>query len=218
MNKDLLRFNQDKVYTFCDFETYNLCLNFCQNRPWQAGLIKYKGNKILDSQDLYIKWDTDLKVGEEAARITGYNEKKFLSKAISPEEAFEQMSPWFDECDYIVGHNFLGFDLYLLKGYYEFMGESYNHLVEKIIDTNCLARGIKYDIPFRNEGGKLSNRELCLYQYKILNTRRRRVKSNLTALGKEFDIEHDYDKLHDAIVDLRLNIKVWNKLKMQINI
>ena len=71
-----------------------------------------EGNKILDSQDLYIKWDTDLRVGEEAARITGYNEKKFLSKAISPEEAFKQMSPWLDECDYIVGHNFLGFDLY----------------------------------------------------------------------------------------------------------
>ena len=218
MNKDLLRFDNDKEYVFCDFETYNLCLNFCQNRPWQAGLIKVKANKILESQDLYIKWNTKLKIGEEAAKITGYNEKKFLSKAISPKEAFEKMQPWFDDCDYIVGHNFLGFDLFLLKGYYEYMGKPYNHLVEKIIDTNCLARGIKYDLPFENKGGELKKRDLCLYQYKILNTKRRRVRSSLTALGKEFGIEHDYDKLHDAIVDLRLNIKVWNKLKLQINI
>jgi hypothetical protein len=40
----------------------------------------------------------------------------------------------------------------------------------------------------------------------------------LTALGKENGIEHDYEKLHDAINDLDLNLKVWNKLKWQIEV
>jgi len=44
------------------------------------------------------------------------------------------------------------------------------------------------------------------------------IKTNLTSLGKEYNIDHEYDKLHNAIVDLRLNLKVWNKLKYQIEI
>ena len=43
------------------------------------------------------------------------------------------------------------------------------------------------------------------------------VKTNLTALGKEYNIDHNYDKLHDALVDLELNLKVWNKLKWKLN-
>tara|TARA_Y100000401_G_scaffold89070_1_gene74576 strand:+ start:754 stop:1410 length:657 start_codon:yes stop_codon:yes gene_type:complete len=218
MDKDLLRFDKSSTFVLCDFETYNLCLNFTHNRPWQAGLIKVKNNKIVDSLDLYIKWKTKLKIGEEAAKITRYSEAKFQKRAISHKEAFDKMYPWFEECDYIIGHNFLGFDIYLLKGYYELMGKEYSHLVEKIIDTNCLSRGIKYEMPFRRKNGKASKEELLLYQYKIMNTKKKRVKSRLETLGKEFGIEHDYDTLHDALSDLQLNLKVWNKLKLQIDI
>ena len=34
------------------------------------------------------------------------------------------------------------------------------------------------------------------------------------SLGKEFRIDHDYENLHNALVDLKLNIKVWNELKV----
>ena len=44
------------------------------------------------------------------------------------------------------------------------------------------------------------------------------VRTNLTALGKEYNISHDYEKLHDALVDLELNLKVWNKLKWEIDL
>ena len=60
--------------------------------------------------------------------------------------------------------------------------------------------------------------DLLEYQYKILNTRKKNVKSSLTFLGKENGIEHDYESLHDAINDLDLNLKVWNKLKWQIEV
>ena len=84
--------------------------------------------------------------------------------------------------------------------------------MHKIIDTNCLARGIKYDLPYKQEQGLLT------YQYKVVHERRRGVKSSLSYMGKEFNIKHDQNKLHNALVDLELNVKVWNKLKWQIDI
>ena len=91
-------------------------------------------------------------------------------------------------------------------------GEDYKHLVPKLIDTNCIARGVKMEIPYKPE------EDFTEYQYRIVNTRRKGVRSSLTALGKEFNIDHDYDKLHNAIVDLELNLKVWNKLKYALEL
>ncbi len=92
------------------------------------------------------------------------------------------------------------------------MGKDYKHLLPKIIDTMCLARGIKCGIFFKE------NEDFLAYQYKMLNERRKGMRTNLTSLGKEFDIEHDYANLHDAIVDLELNLKVWNKIKWMIEV
>jgi hypothetical protein len=98
----------------------------------------------------------------------------------------------------------------LIKDYYEMYGREWKHLVSKVIDTNCLAKGVKYEIPYSQD------MSLIEYQYRVLNERRKGVKTNLTSLGKEYSIEHDYETLHDALNDLHLNIKVWNRLKFQI--
>jgi hypothetical protein len=96
--------------------------------------------------------------------------------------------------------------MYLLKN------RNIKHLVNKFIDTNCLAKGIKYGIP------KMAKESLIEYQYKLLHTYRKGIKTNLTALGKDYTIDHDYENLHNAIVDLDLNLKVWNKIKFQAEI
>ena len=95
------------------------------------------------------------------------------------------------------------------------MGKDYKHLMPKIIDTNSIAKGIKMDVSYQANGDPNG---LLLHQYKMVHKRKRGVKTNLTALGKEFDIEHDYDNLHDAVVDLELNIKVWDKLKYMVDV
>jgi hypothetical protein len=92
------------------------------------------------------------------------------------------------------------------------MNCNWHHLINKFIDTNAIARGIKYNIPYNPK------ESLIEYQYKIYHTKRKNVRSSLTVLGKENGIEHDYEKLHDAINDLDLNLKVWNKLKWQIEV
>ena len=212
MDEHLLRFNTDKTFVFIDCETLNLCLNFCHNLPWQISMLKVKANKIIDERDYYIKWDTKLKISEEAAKITRFNQTRMDKQGIPPEHAFPTIQEWLRDCDYIVGHNILGFDIYLLKGLYEHMGGDYKTLTKKMIDTNCVARGVKYGLPYKRE------EDFICYQYKILHTRKKGVKSTLVGLGKEFSIDHDYENLHDAIVDLKLNLKVWNKLKWQVDI
>lgn len=212
MDEHLLRYDKEKTYVFIDCETLNLCLNSCHNLPWQIGMIKVVGEKVVDQKDIYVKWDTDLKISEDAARITRYDQKKVDRLGVKPEEIFATVEDWLDSCDYIVGHNTLGFDVYLIKDYYKYMGKSCSHLYSKFLDTHCIAKGVKMGVPYK------SGDDLMEYQYKALNTFKKGVKTNLTALGKEFDIDVDYDNLHDAVNDLVLNIEVWNKLKWQIEI
>ena len=81
-----------------------------------------------------------------------------------------------------------------------------------MVDTNCIARGIKSGMDYAPEDDFLE------YQYRMVNKRIKGVRTSLIALGKEYDLEHDYDKLHNALVDLELNLKLWNKLKWQIDL
>ena len=212
MDEHLLRFDKEKTIVFIDCETLNLCLNKCHNLPWQVSMIKVKGDKKIADKDFYIKWDTKLKISEGAARITRYSQTKMDKKGIAPEEAFPTIQDWLDNSDIIIGHNVLGFDIYLIKDLYETHGADWKPLISKFIDTNCLAKGVKIGPEYRQGD------DLMAWQYRMLYTRKKGVRTNLTALGKEYEIEHDYDKLHDALVDLELNVKIWNKLKWQLEI
>ena len=80
MDNHLIRF-QKKKFLFMDFETFNVCLSERFNLPWQVAAIlieteeNEKGsivNRKRAVQDLYLKWDTDLKISKDAKRITKY--------------------------------------------------------------------------------------------------------------------------------------------------
>jgi len=214
MDEHLLRYEGEKgkTFVFIDCETLNLCLNFCHNLPWQVAMIKTVDGKKIDEKDIYIKWDTKLKISSGAARITKYNPSTIEKRGVPPEEIFPTIQDWLDNADYIVGHNIIGFDIYLIRDYYKKMGKAWKHLMPKIIDTMCLSRGLKMDVPYS------ASEDFLEYQYKLAHMRTKGVKTNLKAMGKDFSIQHDYDRLHNAIVDLELNLKIWNKLKWTINI
>ena len=212
MDEHLLRFRKDKNLVFIDCETYNLCLNFCHNVTWQVSMLDTDGTKKTDERDYYIKWDTDFKISEDAARITRYDDNFVQENGKTLKQTLPTIQKWLDKADYIVGHNILGFDIYLIKELYKLHGKDYRPLIPKVIDTNCIARGIKMEIPYR------AGEDFTEYQYRIYNTRRKGIKSNLIGLGKEFGIDHDYANLHNALVDLDLNLKVWNKLKYSLEL
>jgi DNA polymerase III epsilon subunit-like protein len=173
-------------------------------------MIKTKGGKKVSEKNYMVKWDRDLAVSKEAARMTRFSPIEHRKVAVPFEDVFPTIDDWLTNGDYIVGHNILGFDLYLIKDFYSYVGKSYRHLTSKILDTHAIAKGIKLGFGYKPPESFLE------YQYKILNTRKRGLRTSLSVLGKDFGISHNYDKLHDAIVDLELNLKVWNKLKYQI--
>jgi DNA polymerase III epsilon subunit-like protein len=175
-------------------------------------MIKANGDRKTDQKNFYLKWKTDLKISQDAARITRYDHNKVQKIGQDPKEIFPTFKDWLDHADYIIGHNIIGFDIYLIKEYYRYMNCNWNHLMPKVIDTNLIARGLKYGMTYSPKDNLLE------YQYKVYHTKKKNVKSSLSTLGKDYQIDHDYDKLHDAINDLELNLKVWNKLKWQVEI
>jgi DNA polymerase III epsilon subunit-like protein len=220
MDNHLIRF-QKKKFLFLDFETFNVCLSDEFNLPWQVATILVetvednKGriiNRERGRQDLYLKWDTDLKISKEAKIITKYSDSKFKKHCIPEEEAFEIIYSLVEKADYLVGHNFLGFDIYLLRNWYRKHGKNYDNLPYKTLDTFAMAKSVALNHPYKN-----NECSLLEFQMKMIGIRKKGIKTNLGALGKSNQIEHDYSKLHDALVDLELNVKVWDKLKYQID-
>ena len=212
MDEHLLRFDKDKSIVFIDCETFNLCLNKSHNLPWQISMVRLQGDKIVAEKDYHVKCDTQVSISDEAARITRFSQSKLNKLGLPPEEVLPTVIDWLDSADYVSGHNLLGFDLYLIKDFYAFMGQDYKHLVNKIIDTLSIARGVKLGLKFK------SNESFLAYQYRMNQVRKRGLKTSLAALGKEYEIQHDYANLHDALTDLKLNVKIWNKLKWQVDI
>ena len=220
MDNHLIRF-QKKKFLFMDFETFNVCLSDKFNLPWQVATILIetiesdKGqikSKELGRQDLYLKWDTDLKISKEAKRITKYSDKKFKERCIPEEEAFQTVYDLVEKSDYLVGHNFLGFDIYLLRNWYRKHGKNYDKLPHKTLDTFAMAKSAALSHRYKNNECSLLD-----FQMKMINIRKKGLRTSLGALGKSNNIEHNYANLHDALVDLELNIKVWDKLKYQID-
>jgi DNA polymerase III epsilon subunit-like protein len=220
MDNHLIRF-QKKKFLFLDFETFNVCLSDEFNLPWQVATILVetvednKGriiNRERGRQDLYLKWDTDLKISKEAKIITKYSDSKFKKRCIPEGEAFEIIYSLVEQADYLVGHNFLGFDIYLLRNWYRKHGKNYDNLPHKTLDTFAMAKSVALNHPYKN-----NECSLLEFQMKMIGIRKKGIKTSLGALGKSNQIEHDYSKLHDALVDLELNVKVWDKLKYQID-
>lgn len=213
MQANLLRFDTSKTLVFVDFETFNLALTFVQNRPWECGMLRVVGNEIVDSKEFLIKWDTDLKIGEQAALITRYDPLRMKRDGRPPEEVFPTIYDWLEKADRIVAHNGFGFDMYLFIEWCKLEKREWRWFLPKLIDTNLLAKGVKLNQPYQ------PGQSLIEYWFKMYDLRAPRgTKTNLTALGKEFEIQHDYDNLHSALVDLDLNVKIWNKLKWQVEI
>jgi len=214
MEENWLRVNKQAKIAIIDTETFNLGLNFQTNRPWQIGALKIIGDSIQQEVNCFVKWDDyKFKIGDGAAMVTHFNQHEFDKKAISPDDAFPQFWPLLKWADRIIMHNGLRFDMYMLKGYAEFMGEDWSFILDKIIDTKSVAQGIKLNRPYQP-----SQDNWLEYQYRMAADRTKGIKTRLEILGKEYGIPFDYLTLHDGLNDVKLNQLVWNKLKYQLEL
>ena len=84
MDGDLLRYNQKVTYALIDLETFNLCLHYCHNRPWQVGVLEVQAGKVIDGKDIRVKWPDapHLQIGKEDAFITKFDPEEHKRLAI----------------------------------------------------------------------------------------------------------------------------------------
>ena len=153
MKDNLLRFNNKQKYILFDFETCSLNLGSLDNKPWQLSFL--------------IQKSSDLPISEDARRITRFNEKKYKKESIDPIFALKEFEKYLYDPNYlIVGHNILGFDVYIHGILRQLCGFAPDYsYIDRCVDTNCLARGIKNKINF--DGAEA----FVAWQYKLLHHR-----------------------------------------------
>lgn len=213
MREDLLRFRYDQKYLIFDYETCNLNLGLDINKPWQLGYIVSKGKKIIEKSDSWLSWP-DIKVSKGAARVTGFTKSKYDKFKKDPKKPLDDFEKYLYNPDYIiVGHNILGFDVYIHNIHRKLCGKSSDFsYINRIVDTNCIAKAIKAGIKFE-EGD-----DLLSWQYRLLNHRAKGIKTNLKQMCTEYDINFDSSKLHDALYDIEVNFEVFKKMIWDIEI
>ena len=183
------------------------------NRPWQLSFIIATKDKILEKHDHFLKWE-DLKVSDGAQRATGFDYTKYKIKAEEPLPILRKFDKLlYDKKYMIVGHNLLGFDIYVHNTLRKSLGlkTDFSYL-DRLIDTNCLAKAYRENIKFDIKDSLLS------WQLRLDGYIKRGLKTNLGAMLKEFEVNFDKDKLHDSMYDIQMNLEVFKKLIWKVDI
>lgn len=204
--KQLLRYKKNLRLVFFDFETEGLTLHYCNNRPWEVGMLKTTLEEEIDSFESYVKWPRPINVTSDAAEITGFNKEKYHRFAVDESEVFKKIVDWFDWADYIIGHNIISFDIPLAKEWHKFHNKEWKYMLNKAIDTKCLTQAIECKIPFDIEKDDFLAWQIALSSYHVKG-----VKTNLSFTAKKYGIEIDDSKMHQALTDIRVNYEVFKK-------
>ena len=213
MNEDLLRFKRNQKYIFFDFETCGLNLGSLSNKPWQLAFLVISNDQIIERNNYWLRWE-GIKVSAGAARVTGWTQSKYDKNAVDPAAPLEHFEKYLYDPTYLkVGHNVLGFDVYMHGIYRRLLGKmpDYSYLPE-LIDTLSLAKAIKNNIAYDSTDSLLS------WQYKINDFVNKKVKTNLRQMCVDYGLDFDPKKLHDALYDIEKNYEVFKRMVWEIEI
>jgi|TARA_R100000152_G_C6678706_1_gene113125 DNA polymerase III alpha subunit (gram-positive type) len=210
MTESLLRYKKNQKYIVFDTETEGLNLRY--SRPWQLSFIEAVGPKVVKSHDLFIDFE-DLSPSEGAAKITNFSWNTYNKKKRDKLEVLNFFDKFLYDPNYlIVGHNVLGYDIYIHNVLRLACGKPSDYsYIDRVIDTNCLSKAYR-------SGMKTVDGSRILWQYKWLNFFKRGLKTNQAAMLKEFGIEFDKSRLHDGMYDVEKNFELFNKLIYNIEI
>jgi DNA polymerase III alpha subunit (gram-positive type) len=213
VKENLLRFNKRQKFMVFDFETCGLNLASSQNKPWQLAFMIFQGDKKISEHDYFIKWN-NLPISPEARKITNFNEKRYKKEGKEPLQVLEHFEKYLYDPSYIkLGHNILGFDIYMHNILRRLCGKSANYsYLNKSIDTLCLAKAIKKDIK------KGKGEDFLFWQFKLTSFIERGMRNSIKALCKEYSILIDEKKLHDALYDIKINYEIFQRQLWQIEI
>lgn len=210
MNEHLLRMKKDTTFCVFDFETEDL--NLYTTQPWQFACVVGTQKEILREHDIYMNWP-NLNVSKEAEIITRFDPLYVEAHGKNPYDAFKLITEEFEDCDYVVGHNILGFDIHVYRRRCEVLGITPYPIERKLIDTMACGKGIKMNIPYTPGESFLS------YQIRLANEKPpKKGFATLNAFCKHYDIPVDETKLHNALYDVQKNYQVLLKMLWNIEI
>lgn len=197
---------------FVCFDTETESLNLRFSRPWQISWVVFDhSGKVYDKQDRILDIP-NLKVGKGAIEATGFSYEKWNELKENPLAVYEDFRKYLLDEEYgIVFHNGLGFDVYQVRNLLREIGHkdvnNFTYL-KRCIDTHALAKGQKM-------GLEVDKENFLSWQYKVISEKAR-VKTSVPALLKEFNIDHDPEKLHDALYDVEMDVEIFQKLKFTL--
>tara|TARA_S200002703_G_scaffold57092_1_gene49859 strand:- start:1052 stop:1684 length:633 start_codon:yes stop_codon:yes gene_type:complete len=209
--EDLLRFKFDQKYVIFDTETEGL--NLVSSKPWQLAWIETTGKNITRKQNRFLKW-SELNVSEEAAKITGFDKKDYLSKAEDPATIFKEFMDLISQDDVIVvGQNILGYDLYMLGVIARNLNIKIDYsFAKRCFDTKAIATAIA------KENKNPDKEDFLAWQLRYLNHREKGLRTNQKFLLQHYDIDFDEKKLHDALYDIEKNFEIFQKQIWELEI
>lgn len=199
---NLLRYYEGE-YVIWDLETERASLRF--NRPWLVGWLIADNRGIIERKLRYIWWD-DLRMSPGAIAKTRFNYLEYKRLARPALEVLEEFDADLYSGRVPVGHNLLGFDIYIHDYWRSLLGKPQDwSYVPKVVDTHLLSKaylkGIKIDPEQRYE-----------MQVKLGNLIEKGLKTNLEHMGKTLKIDFDSGQLHRADADIELNYHVFKEL------
>ena len=92
-----------------------------------------------------------------------------------------------------------------------YMKKDWKFIIPKILDTKAIAQGIKMGVPYTSKQG-----DFLEYEYRFANLFQRGIKVSMKVLCKEYGFPMDENKSHGALYDVQQLVKLWDKLKFQI--
>lgn len=196
-----------------DFETEDL--NLCHTKPWQLGMVLFDESSILEEIDAKLFWE-DFCISKEAAFHTKFDFWKWKKEAKDPRLVMERANKIFESCDFIVGHNLLGFDVHVYRSTCRRLGIKALPIEEKIIDTLPCIKGIKLNIS-PNPSIPILNWQVAMSRYVSAETRKRGF-ATLSAMATHFGIDFDPEKLHDGLYDSALNVNCFRRVASKLGI
>ena len=206
----LLRFDKKQKYLVLDCETEGLNLAF--SRPWQCSWIVCQGQDVISKHDHFIKWE-DLKVSDDAAKITGFNFYDYLRRAEEPKKIFSKLESVLNDPSYlIIGQNILGFDVYILNVWRRAIGLKTDYsFIDRVIDTRSLSTAILKQID-------IDKQNLLSWQYKMLHFREKGLKTSQAFMLKYYNIPHDPKMLHNSLYDVEMTFEIFKKQLFNIEL
>lgn len=218
----LLRYQKDQEYITFDCEASSL--NLYSALPTQISFLTYTLNNDLESHNHYIYWsENELRMSKGASRVTRFDYASYKERAEDSKKILEKAEDYIYSEKYIISaQNVLGYDSMILNNWRRKLGlkprldfalGSHNDKI-KVLDTLALSKAYKLSIK-----PDTSNPIAFLaFQYRMLDIVQRGLKTSISAMCKEFQIEFKEEEMHEALTDCIKNKEIFKQLVWKLEI